>query len=177
VCIASRHDPLIVPLPPKDAIALVVSDAPEKGETDVPSIANRLIGLILDFDVLPFVPILDGLHSDEMEIVIGNLITNGSCTIREDERTHFAIKKIATVRGRGEPTVLVTSEDVLGMLLWDTLLHEMPVRPREIGEMIDDELDYIDLEPSDLDAQEEALPEEIERMVTDVPRKRITEDG
>jgi hypothetical protein len=48
----------------------------------------------------------------------------------------------------------------------------MPVRPREIEEMIDDEL-----EPSDLDAEEEALTEEIERMVTDVPRKRTKKDA
>jgi hypothetical protein len=42
--------------------------------------------------------------------------------------THCAIKKIETVGGRGEPPVLVTPEDVGGMLLWDTLLPEMPMR-------------------------------------------------
>jgi hypothetical protein len=169
VSITSDHDPLILPFPPTEAIALVVSDAQEEGETDVPSIANHFIGLILDFDVLPFVPILEDVHGDEMEIVIGNLIMNGSFAIREEEMTHFAIKKTAIVGGRGERTVLVTPEDVVGRLLWDTLLPEMPVRPRDIEEMINDEVDDLDLdlEPSDLDVQEEALTEEIERMVTE----------
>jgi hypothetical protein len=65
-----------------------------------------------------------------MEIVIGNLITSGSFAVREEEMTQFAIKKIATVGGRGERPVLVTPEDIVGMLRCATLLAEMPVRTR-----------------------------------------------
>jgi hypothetical protein len=172
-CVASDRDPLVVPLPPSDASALVVYEAPEEVETDVANLVHHLIGLILDLDVLPFVPILDDVHDDEMDMVIGNLVTDSMLGIRGDEISHFAIEKIETVAGPGVRPVLVTPEDIVGMLLWDTLLPEMPVRPREIEEMIADELDDIDIEAPDLDAEEEALNEEIERMVIYVPRKRI----
>jgi hypothetical protein len=104
-------------IPPTAAIALVVYEALEARETDVASLLNHLIGLILDLDVLPFVAILDDVYGYEMEIVIGNLILSDSSTFREREVTHFAIKKIATVGGPG-----ATTEDVVA-------LPEIPVRP------------------------------------------------
>jgi hypothetical protein len=179
-CITSDRDPLIVPLPPTDAISLIVYEAPEECEEDVANLVNLLMGMVLAMDVLPFVPILEDIHGDEMGIVINALVNESVVAVRGEEINHFAIEKITTVGGLAERPVLITPEDVLGMLLWETVLPEMPLRLREIEEMIadelDDQLDEFNIDASDLDAEEEAFTEKIERMVTYVPRKRIKAD-
>jgi hypothetical protein len=171
-CLDTPAEPLACELPLTDVWSLLAFEAPDEDDVDIEALAQRLLQMILLADVTPFVPVLGDVHGVEFDTVIGDLLSMPGLA----RMTHgiWGIDKITEISGPvSDRPVLVTAEDVVVRLLWDLLLPEIPVRPRRIEEMIEDELDEIDF------ANEEEmpeLPEELEIMLSYKPKKARTAD-
>jgi hypothetical protein len=175
-CVESPTDPLLEPLHLPDADPLLHYEAPDEVEAEVDLIVHRLIALILAGDVVAFVPILTDVHGEEWESVLNRLIS--APVLHSDARDYanstLTVDRIIHISGPvPDRPILVTADDVVGRILRQELLPELPVRRREIEELIDDELDDIDLEQPEFDDEEEDLPEEIVRMITYRPKRAI----
>jgi hypothetical protein len=171
-CLDTAADPLMCELPLTDACSLIVFEAPDETDVDIEALAQRLLQMILAADVAPFVPVLGDVHGAEFDIVIGDLMSLPPLA-GIAERV-FALGKIGEIAGPVSGPVLVTAEDVVVRLLWDALLPEVPVRPRAIEEMIEDELDGMDFELAGEEMPE--LPEELEIMLSYKPKKAMRAD-
>jgi hypothetical protein len=172
-CLDTPADPLMCKFPLTDACSLIAYEAPDENHVDIETLAERLLRMILQIDVAPFVPILGDVHGPEFDIVIGDLFAIPELSGMTEAA--FGIRKITEISGPiSDRPVLVTAEDVIVRLLWDRLLPEMPVRSRGIEELIQDELDEIDFEPPEEELPE--LPEEIEIMLSYKPKKAMRAD-
>jgi hypothetical protein len=174
-CFDARDDPLLPPLPLRDVEPLSAYEAPDEVEADVDLLVGKLIGMILAVDVVPFIHVLDNILDEEWEIVIGELISE-SMLIADAAKYAtdvLGIQKIVTISGPvADRPVLITAEDIVARLLWDDLLSDLPFRPREIDEIVADELDELDpsdIEP-DLYPEEEDLPDELKQMLSYKPK-------
>jgi hypothetical protein len=178
-CIEEAASRLLYPLDLADVAPLGAYHAPGEVEEDVDSIVYGLVRLILAADVVPFVPVLEDIHGQEWEIVIDDLIS--APVLVSDAFAYgsdaFSVQRISYISGPlPDRPVLITADDIVGKLLWNVLLPELPVRPSEVDEMISDELDKLDeldVRSGDLGSEEEPLPEEIEQMLIYRPKRAI----
>jgi hypothetical protein len=118
---------------------------------------------------------MDDVHDEEFTSVIGDLI---SVSVLDEDLIRatpaLGIDRIAILAGPVEDMpVLITPDEVVWNMLWQCLLPEMPVRPREIEEFIADELDDLDFQPSELGDEEESLTEEVEKLLTYRPKRTM----
>jgi hypothetical protein len=174
-CCDTKEDPMFCQLPLEDALPLVVLEAPDEVDADVDELVACLMGMILQMDVVPFVPAMDDVHDEEFTSVIGDLISiPGLDEALSDATAALGVHRITNLGGPlADMPVLVTPDEVVWNMLWQFLLPEMPVRPREIEEFIADELDELDIQPSELGDEEESLREEVEKLLTYRPKRTM----
>jgi hypothetical protein len=175
-CIESPNDPLLSPFPLPDVGPLFVYQAPDEVEAEVDSIVKNLVAMILAEDIVRFVPVLTDIHDTEWESVLDSLISAPVLVSDAFDyaRNTFSVERIMHITGPvpDRPT-LITADDLVGRLLWQTLLPEVPVRLRELEEFISDELDEFAIGSPSFDEEEEDLPEEIVRMIVYKPKRAI----
>jgi hypothetical protein len=174
LCVESPTDPLLGPLHLPHIEPLLTYEAPDEIEAEVESIVYRLLELILAIDVVPFVPILTDIYGEEWSSVLDGLITD-PVFVKDAEDYAYRSYRIGQIIHVSGPVtdipVLITADDLVGRILREYLLPDLPVRPREIDEIISDELDEFDIDSSEFSSEEEDLPDEIVRMITYRPKK------
>jgi hypothetical protein len=141
-----------------DTTHLQVYEAPEEVEESLDDIATKLMGMVLQTDVLPFLPAWADIESKELDAIVAPIVNEvslaGVAALRVDRLCDLKQTEVP-------PTI--TPNMIVHQLLWQFVLPECPVmRAVDID-------DFLDTLPPGQDPHmdlEEPLPEEAVAMLS-----------
>jgi hypothetical protein len=165
-CLDTQEEPLAsLEFPMGDVRPLAVLEAPPDSDADLVALANQLVGVILQVDVVPFVPCLVEVDGEEFEFVIGQ----EAVVMRlESVVEQMCVGRIKGMAGPlKDMPKLVRPGDVVEEMLWQVVLPELPVckstevTSKDIDDWLGMAVDELEVNTESEFSSEEPLPEDV----------------
>jgi hypothetical protein len=139
-------------------------EAPVDQEEDLQALADKVVNMVIAWDVAPFLPVWTELNGDELEMVLTSVFSTE--TVLAETTANVAeglgIGRIENLTGPvPDAPKIIRPEDVIERLLWKFILPELPIRNSELDEQMSSAVDELDLDSDDLSAE---FPEDVARI-------------